>query len=60
MNLSNYHPVTDKTLQELLDIYERIENLIHEGTHEDVIDYMLAPIATVLKHHGVNLDEQDF
>jgi hypothetical protein len=61
-SLQKYSEIDFKDLQKVSFIYEKINDLIcgTESINEDIIDFMLKPFEEILKHHGVNLIEQDF
>lgn len=61
-SLEKYSKIDFKDLQKVSFIYDKINNLIcgTDSINEDIIDFMLKPFEEILKHHGVNLIEQDF
>lgn len=62
MDLNNYEAIEYEDLKKVSFIYDKINNLIcgTDSIHEDLIEYMLKPFEDILKHHGVNLSEQNF
>ncbi len=48
-----------ENLMKISEILERINQLVFDGVHEELIEFMESPLVEILKHHGVNLSEDD-
>lgn len=61
-SLNNYHELDIKVLQKISFLLEKVETTfgIKDEIHEDIVEFMMKPFEDILKHHGVNLSEQDF
>lgn len=61
-SLKNYDELDIKVLRKISFLHEKIEATfgIKDDIHEDIIEYMMKPFEDILKHHGINLSDQDF